>query len=83
MNVAKISTKGQVTLPAEVRKRLGASTGDFLVFEEAEGDAVTIRPLKRRSIAELYGSLPATRPFPGKSAVRAEVAAFLASGKEK
>lgn len=31
----KVTSKGQVTLPADLRKRLGLRTGDFLVVREA------------------------------------------------
>jgi antitoxin PrlF len=34
MLVAKITSKGQVTIPKEVRERLGVNTGDELEFEE-------------------------------------------------
>ncbi|HBL29991.1 MAG TPA: hypothetical protein DD490_24390 [Acidobacteria bacterium] len=32
--------------------------------------AVGLKVVKRRSLSELYGALPATRPFPGKDEVR-------------
>jgi AbrB family looped-hinge helix DNA binding protein len=39
---AKVTSKGQVTIPLEIRRRLGVREGDRLVFD-AEGDAVTVR----------------------------------------
>lgn len=33
---AKITSKGQVTIPREVRRRLGVKAGDRLEFEEDE-----------------------------------------------
>lgn len=39
---AKITSKGQVTIPVEVRRMLGVTDGDFLAFEVG-ADYVTIR----------------------------------------
>ena len=47
--------------------------GDDLLFEVVEAGEVRIRVLKRRHLSDLYGALPATRPYPGKEAVRTEV----------
>ncbi len=43
---SKLTSKGQVTIPVEVRRRLGAETGDRLVFE-VEGSIAQIRVVKR------------------------------------
>jgi len=37
MEVAKITSRGQVTIPLYIRKRLGVSEGDKLVFVEDQG----------------------------------------------
>ncbi|MBI3752543.1 MAG: AbrB/MazE/SpoVT family DNA-binding domain-containing protein [Deltaproteobacteria bacterium] len=34
---AKVTTKGQVTLPKEVRERIGIEAGDEIDFEEKKG----------------------------------------------
>jgi antitoxin PrlF len=73
MALARVTTKGQVTIPAEVRKALDISAGDDLLFEIVEAGEARIRVLKRRRLSDLYGALPATRPYPGKEAVRTEV----------
>lgn len=45
MDVATISANGQITLPADVRRRLGLGPGDKVVFiENEEGDTVVVRP---------------------------------------
>ncbi|MDQ1469537.1 MAG: antitoxin PrlF [Bryobacterales bacterium] len=41
-----LSSKGQITIPIEVRKRLGLHEGDKLEFV-VEGNTTTIRPAKR------------------------------------
>lgn len=37
MNKSKITTKGQITIPKQVRDRLGLRTGDELEFIEEKG----------------------------------------------
>lgn len=37
MRIAKISTKGQVTLPIEVRRKLDLKKGDHLLISEENG----------------------------------------------
>jgi AbrB family looped-hinge helix DNA binding protein len=37
---SKITVKGQVTLPAAIRERLGVKPGDRVVFREKNGDLV-------------------------------------------
>ena len=38
-----VSSRGQITLPANMRKRLGIEAGGVLIAEEREGDIV-LRP---------------------------------------
>ncbi len=66
---AKLTSKGQLTVPKDVRERLGLKSGDRVVFE-FEGDSVRLKAESRRSLEELRGSLPATREYPGKEAER-------------
>jgi antitoxin PrlF len=69
MDQATLTSKGQLTVPKGVRERLGLSPGDKLLFE-VEDEAIRLRVLKRKSLEELRGSLPATRSYPGKEAER-------------
>ncbi len=73
MALARVTAKGQVTIPAEVRNALDIGEGDDLLFEVVEAGEARIRVLKRRRLSDLYAALPATRPYPGKEAVRTEV----------
>jgi len=58
-----ISSKGQITVPQEVRKRLGLSTGDKVEFV-VEGERTVIRPVRTRSNPfEKYAGILGT--FPG------------------
>ena len=41
MNLAKVSANGQVTVPAEIRKKLNLKEGDkILFFERSDGEVV-------------------------------------------
>ncbi len=40
---SKLSSKGQVTIPKEVRERLGLEPGDGITFELTTGDTVIVR----------------------------------------
>jgi len=45
---AKITSKGQITVPHEIRRALGVQSGDRLVFESGE-EGVRVRPVRRES----------------------------------
>jgi len=58
--LAKISSKGQVTIPADVRKKLHLETGDTLAWEtEADGRIWVrrIEPLDLDYLAAVSGTL--------------------------
>lgn len=41
MNLAKLSANGQITVPVEVRRRLGLKSGDkILFFQNEDGEVV-------------------------------------------
>ena len=44
MTTAALTSKGQVTIPAEVRRRLGLGTGDRIEFVELDDGGFAIRP---------------------------------------
>lgn len=73
MPTARVTGKGQVTIPAEVRRALKIDQGDDLVFEVTSERSVNLRVLKRQRLSDLYGALPATRAFTGKDEVREAV----------
>jgi len=59
---SSISSKGQVTVPQEVRNRLGLSAGDRVEFV-IEGERTLIRPSRTTSPFDKYKGALAT--FPG------------------
>ncbi|MBO1348799.1 MAG: AbrB/MazE/SpoVT family DNA-binding domain-containing protein [Hormoscilla sp. GUM202] len=78
MHIAKITSDGQVTIPEELRSKLGLEEGDELMFFVESEKLIRLRVLKPRRLREFAGALPATRPYPGKDAVRQEVGEALA-----
>lgn len=56
MTTATVTSKGQVTVPKEVRDFLGANEGDRLEFTMEEGRTVRVRRVGR-SVKELAGIL--------------------------
>jgi antitoxin PrlF len=53
---ATVSSKGQVVIPAEVRKHLGIERGDKVVFVLAEGGRVELMVTKYPTVASLRGA---------------------------
>lgn len=46
---AKLTSKGQVTIPVEVREALGLNAGDTLTFEVDERGEATLKPARASS----------------------------------
>ncbi|WP_281803414.1 AbrB/MazE/SpoVT family DNA-binding domain-containing protein [Methylocystis echinoides] len=58
MSRATVTSKGQITLPAEVRRALGLDSGDAITFEPAGEGAFIIRH-EVGDIRALKGAVPA------------------------
>jgi antitoxin PrlF len=61
-----LTIKGQVTVPREIRDRVGLKSGDKIVFTMLSDGTIVMRP-KTRSLASLAGSL--TRPGQSKVSI--------------
>ncbi len=55
---ATLTSKGQITVPADVRKLWNLKPGDQISFQSLRQDEGRIRPVRRRSIFESRESLP-------------------------
>jgi AbrB family looped-hinge helix DNA binding protein len=82
MEKAKITFKGQVTIPKKIRVALSIAEGDSVIFS-IEGDHAVVRPLKKMALDDFYGSFSATRPYPGLDAMRKEVREKMADRFQK
>jgi antitoxin PrlF len=51
-----MTTKGQVTVPREIRDRLGLKSGDKMAFTMLSDGTVVMRP-KTRRLADLGGAI--------------------------
>jgi AbrB family looped-hinge helix DNA binding protein len=70
---AKITSKGQITVPRGIRNVLGVKTGDSLVFEQ-HGDGVVMRPLRKKSPFAKYRGIGNPGLDSGREAVLKEIA---------
>jgi antitoxin PrlF len=53
---SKITSKGQITVPIEVRRILGVRAGDRLLFE-TDSNGVHIRPVRTQSAFAKYSGI--------------------------
>ncbi len=73
MHLVRLTSKGQVTIPVEIRRALDLEAGDALLFEPLQKDSARFRVVRQRNLRDLAGSLPTKKPYPGKAIVRDEV----------
>jgi AbrB family looped-hinge helix DNA binding protein len=59
---SRISSKGQVTVPLEVRERLGLEPGTPVVFVLRDGEAVLRKGGDEDPVDRVYGMLHLDRP---------------------
>ena len=65
---AKITSKGQITVPIEVRRLLGVREGDRLLFE-SDSKGVHIRPVRNQSVFEKYRGIGTPGIGSGRKAI--------------
>lgn len=82
MKMTKVTRKGQITIPKEVRDTLGITDSDYVVVV-VDGDAATLYPVRSGRTSALKGQLPATKRYPGSDQIRREVAERLGEQMEK
>lgn len=64
---SKLTAQGQISVPAEVRRRLGIGPGSVLEWHDDDG-AVVVRRAGRYSSDEVHRSVFRTPPAPATSA---------------
>jgi len=65
---SKITSKGQITVPIEVRRMLGVKAGDRLLFE-SDGEGVRIRPVRNQSVFSKYRGVGTPGVGSGRNAI--------------
>jgi antitoxin PrlF len=65
---ARITSKGQITVPHEIRRALGVRPGDKLQFEKDEA-GVRVQPVRRTSPFAKYRGIGNTGMPSGKKAI--------------
>jgi AbrB family looped-hinge helix DNA binding protein len=66
---SRITSKGQVTVPAEIRRKLGLRQGDKVEFRENSGETVITRAPQTKSPFDKYAGILAKKlnhPFDSK-----------------
>lgn len=66
---ARVTSKGQITIPVAIRRRYQLEPGSEVDFV-AEDRGARIVPVARRKLMDLYGALPATKPYIGRDRIR-------------
>lgn len=62
---SKVTAQGQISVPAEIRRKLGIGPGSVLEWEE-EGEKVVVRKAGRFSSEDIHRALFAKTPKPRK-----------------
>lgn len=55
--VTRLTSKGQVTIPADIRQKLGVKPGDEVMFVEIDGEIRLRRRIRREDIDKWVGYL--------------------------
>ena len=71
MNTSRLTVKGQITLPKEIRQRFHLQPGDRVALEP-ESDAIRVRPV-RKTILDWAGSLQPPERVLSDAAVRQRI----------
>ena len=63
MPKSRLTSKGQITVPKEVRERLSVTPGDELEFSY-QGDRLEVRAVRRQRLDHFRGLFRVTRALP-------------------
>jgi AbrB family looped-hinge helix DNA binding protein len=74
---SKVTAQGQISVPAEIRKKLGVGPGSVLEWDEQD-NAVVVRRAGRYSSKDVYLVLfPEKVPKKGSSDVKASIRKYI------
>jgi antitoxin PrlF len=65
---AKVTSKGQITIPLKIRQALGVKAGDKVVFEQ-NGNEISVLPLRGEDVFEKYRGIGTPGIGRGRKAV--------------
>ena len=66
---ARITSKGQITIPRDIRRTLGVGPGDGVLFE-SDSSGVRVKPVRAKSPFEKYRGIGNPGIASGRKAVR-------------
>lgn len=66
---AKLTSKGQITVPRDIRRSLGVRAGDKLEFED-NGRGVQVKAVRSESVFEKYRGIGTPGIGSGRKAIR-------------
>jgi antitoxin PrlF len=66
---AKVTSKGQVTVPRDIRRRLGVRAGDKLEFED-DGNGVRVTAVRKESVFEKFRGIGTPGIGKGRKAIQ-------------
>lgn len=73
---SKLTAQGQISIPSEVRRKLGIGPGSVVEWDERDAEIVVRRAGKHTSSdvhAALFGSSPKVSPTPVRQGIRAYI----------
>ena len=65
---AKLTSKGQITVPRDIRRRLGVRAGDKLEFED-NGNGIQVKAVRSESVFEKYRGIGTPGIGSGRKAI--------------
>ncbi|MGI8991729.1 MAG: AbrB/MazE/SpoVT family DNA-binding domain-containing protein [Bryobacteraceae bacterium] len=66
---AKLTSKGQITIPREIRALMGVNPGDRLIFE-SDGNGVRVLPVRTESRFKKYQGIGNPGIAPGRKGIK-------------
>lgn len=80
---SRLSSRGQIVIPIEIRKMLGLTEGDDLTFIVNQDGEIKVEVLKKQRLSQLIGILKTNKPFQPVDEIRKEVYRNMAEKEVK